>query len=165
MAINRPKPEERVYHEKAIWRFFVNSCCCWWCNAPRFAQAPASSRNINAPMKNSGRSAAPASSHGTFSNGPTISDMHSTGSSGAGNASRPVRANVRHEDRWFAGRPSRRAKSFTVVPGTSVFATIRVINSSGHFQVPRSQPPTARTYNIVSMAQIELNNQQGPMNP
>src|SRR5690606_31901959 len=48
----------------------------------------------------------------------------------SGTTSLPCRANVRHEDRWLAFTPCRRATSFTVTPGTRVSATIRPFASS-----------------------------------
>jgi hypothetical protein len=50
----------------------------------------------------------------------------------SGTTSLPLRASVRHADRWFAFSECRRATSFTVTPGTSVSATMRPFASSDH---------------------------------
>lgn len=49
----------------------------------------------------------------------------------------PFRARVRQEDRWFAFNPCRRATSFTVTPGTIVFASDGAI----HIGKALSTPP------------------------
>ncbi|CAM3027066.1 zinc-finger of transposase IS204/IS1001/IS1096/IS1165 [Paracoccus aminovorans] len=95
--------------------------------------------------------------------GPSINVANSTGSSGAGKTSRPFRASVRNDDTWFAGKPCRRATSFTVAPGSSVSATTRAFTSSGHFRFRRPRPPTGRTSNAVSMEKLPPDHHEHPM--
>jgi hypothetical protein len=42
----------------------------------------------------------------------------------SGRTNLPFRAKVRHEEKWFAFKPYRRATPLTVTPETSVSATI-----------------------------------------
>ncbi|WP_438668880.1 helix-turn-helix domain-containing protein [Pseudogemmobacter sonorensis] len=133
-------------------------------DAIRSAEAPASRRMATAPTTNSALSATGRTTAGGGSSpGPSINVANSTGSSGAGRTSRPFRASVRQDDTWFAGKPCRRATSFTVAPGSSVSATTRAFTSSGHFRFQRPRPPTGRTSNAVSMEKLPPDHHEHPM--
>ena len=150
-----PNPVRREHHELAANAHTTD--------AIRSAEAPDSRRITTAPVTISGRSKSAPLLHAASAKGPTISAANSTGSSGAGRTSRPVRASVRHEETWFAGTPCRRATSFTVTPGFRVSATIRAFTSSGHFRFRRLRPPTGRTSIPASMEKLRPDQHQAPI--
>jgi len=87
----------------------------------------ASSRTVTGPI----RSIVPVTMGGSDLYVTTTGAVNSAPAT-SGTTSLPIRASVRHDDRWFAFTPCRRATSFTMTAGTSVSATIRPFAASDH---------------------------------
>jgi hypothetical protein len=84
----------------------------------------------------------PADEWAEGSSSHSISNVNSGGAAAAGKISLPSLARPRHSEIRFARSPYLSATPQTVAPGSSVYATMRALRSSGHRRRPVAESST-----------------------